>query len=282
VDEQFQTEHVFFVPYYTRGTGTSQRCLDCGLTSTCPAAGYGRYVPEPAARMMPLEQLLALTNPGLAPPDERPEQAPGWAGGPEEGEITASAVRVALARLCEAYPYRPGALDLLCRFTEWRSLDAAGRRGLLAAVDTLAGPPRAPADPCAQFLAAMATEFRRAPDGSGAAILTTGAVLMSGILVPALHTAEGGCLLVAGALVAGYMVLRRGNRKATKRWLRNNLVPEAASRGVPLPDVLERLARMQSENCPSELRALARARPLLVEVLKEEGLESPAGLEAAG
>ena len=125
----FEGDHVFFMKTTAVTKETSCRCMACNGSFPCELWRYPDLVPVPDAAALPVEVLLARTNPGLAEREQLKQQVNALGGD---------------ARFAAAYEQlegmRPGELHagLLKQLLEWGRLEDDQRTRLVQRVGTCA------------------------------------------------------------------------------------------------------------------------------------------------
>lgn len=196
-------------------------CLCTGCLNSFPCQPYWRYaavLPIRKAKALPLEELLATTNPVLAERLEFRAQVRALGGDP---------------RFAEAYEHleamRPGVLrsSLLQQLLDWDRLEDEQRSLLAQQIGALAR--------AWQLARCNARGF---PRSAGAGCLTFAvaaiAVAQAFLWIPAIRGWLWGTLAVAASLIAATIFNQRILTRLVRRWTRKVLIPQAREANVSL------------------------------------------------
>ncbi len=284
VRELFRKSHVYHIPL---GAGTrvgeTVTCTRCGVAASGGGGGYTAFLPEKQARGMSLGEVIEKTNPRLAEEIaykvrlEREAREGGRApGGPDPR------VRLAFARLGDLPRRSPEVHDIQARLSEWGTLDAAPRERLLREVDDLAAR-HEKAEAVHYLVTQMAHKFKPDVDAFLSVLVFVVVAVGGGVWAGESLNGTGAWIGGATAVVAAVglsAALHEGRKRAGHmKFFRRVLLPEADAKGVTPAEVLARLEAVtpaDEKNVPN-LRALATARPLLLEVLAEQGAVAELG-----
>jgi hypothetical protein len=194
-------------------------CLCTGCLKAFPCDHFWRYaavVPIQEAKTLPLEDLLARTNPVLAERLKFKEQVRALGGD---------------ARFAIAYEHleamRPGALrsDLLRQLLDWDRLEEEQRALLGQQIAT-----RARAWQLARHLA---PGF---PRSAGCLTVTVAVLLVAQtfLWLPAIRDWLRGSVAVAASVIVAMLFNQKLFRQAVRRWTRKVLIPESQDANVSL------------------------------------------------
>lgn len=272
--------HAYFIPVGARRyLGAIMACGDCGGTSPCEQQKYAGFVPYNDAKDMEIGEVMLRTNPRLAEAISRRallEQELLNADG-DSCENRDLRVALALVKIADLDPRDLSVIRLQASLMQWNSLDALSQSKVLSDIDVLAAQ-KERTDACAYFINRVAQQFK--PELTGLFVmLPFAAPLIPGISLSmvflnanAKTLATGVALSFFPSLVFGLIVNRFILRQRHKRFFRTILLPEAECHGIQIRDIIEMLDRFNvAETGPNEnLRSLARAMPLLKEVLAEQ------------
>ena len=213
--------YVFFMKAAAPTKESSCLCTVCVKAFPCEQWRYAAVLKIREAKVLPLEDLLARTNPGLAERLQLKEQ------------ICALGCD---ARFGVAYEQhegmRPGALrsSLLTQLLNWDRLTAEQQDRL---VQQIADQTRA-----WQFAWQIAPAF---PGHTGCLTVALAALVvwLAFLWVPAVHSWLWGGVTVAAALGAAALTSRLIQTRRVFRWTRKILIPEAQEANVSLASFLD-------------------------------------------
>lgn len=216
----YRGSYVFFVKTAAATEESSGLCTACLKALPCERWRYSTVVPIPKAKALPIEDLLARTNPGLAERLQLREQ------------IRALGGDAAFGSAYEQVEYlRPGALRslLLKQLLGWEVLSAEQRTLLVQLIGTYARAWRfarqiAPAFP-------GQTGFRR-----GALVAL--AVWLAFLWAPAVHGWLWGSITLVAGLAAAALTRQLLLTRNVCQWTRRVLIPEAQDANVSLACLL--------------------------------------------
>jgi hypothetical protein len=207
---------ILFVKLIEDTKETSCVCSGCGLSFPCQPWRYPTLVPAGEAAALPLEELLARTNPCLADRAELTRQVSALGGD---------------TRFATAYEQlesmRPGELraGLLKQLLDWGQLEEEQRAGLAQQVVTCVR--------AWQFARQVAPDF---PGRVGClpASLAALAVWSTFLWAPVVRSWWWGPLVGVAGLVAAAVTGRVLLARRVRLWTREVLIPEARRANVPL------------------------------------------------
>ncbi len=208
--------HFFFVKLTAVATETSCHCTACGASFPCELWRYPALVPAAQAEALPLEDLLARTNPGLAERIQWKQQVRELGGD---------------ARFAAAYEeleaMRPGELQGMLRkqLLDWGRLDDEERASLARRIGA-----------CARGWQVARRVAPRFPCGAGSllALLAAFAVWSAFLWAPGTRGWLGGTVTVVAGLGAAGLTGNLLLARRVRRWTREVLVPEAQRANVSL------------------------------------------------
>jgi hypothetical protein len=212
----YRGSYVFFIKTAAPAGESSGLCTACLKSLPCEHRRYAAVVPIRKAKTLPIEDLLARTNPGLAERLRLREQIRALGG---DAAFTSAYEQV--ERL------RPGALrsSLLKQLLGWDGL-AAEQRTLLGQL--IGAHARA-----WQFARQIAPSFP-AQAGFRLAALAALAVWSAFLWLPAAHSWLWGSITLVAGLVAGALTRQPLLTRNVCEWTHKVLIPEAQDADVCL------------------------------------------------
>ena len=212
--------YVFFVKTVAPTEESSSLCTVCLKTIPCQRWRYAAVVPIRKAKTLPMEAVLARTNPGLAERLQLREQIRNLGGDAAFGLAYEQVERL-----------RPGALrsSFLKRLLGWNGL-AVEQRTLLGQL--IGSHARA-----WQFARQIAPAF---PGQAGfrRAALAALAVWSAFLWLPAVHSWLWGGVTLAAGLAAAALTRQRLLTRNVRRWTLEVLIPKAQKANVSLACLL--------------------------------------------
>lgn len=213
----FEADHVFFVKVAEASKETSSLCSVCGGSFACQLWRYPNLVPGSEAAGLPVETLLARTNPGLVERVQMKQQVIDLGGDD---------------RFAVAYEQlegmRPGELHagLLKQLLDWGRLEDEHRVSLVCQVEACSR---------AWRLARQVAPGFPGHAGCLSAFLVALIIWSTFFWLPLVRSWLWGTVTVLGgcgaAALTGHILLGR----RVRRWTREVLVPEAQRANVSLP-----------------------------------------------
>lgn len=209
-------EYFLFVKMTEPPLEGSSLCTSCFQAFACVSWRYAQIVPVHEAKALPLEELLARTNPVLAEKLQFKEQV-GALGGD--------------ARFAVAYEQldamRPGTLrsTLLRQLLDWDHLGEEQRTTLGRQIGARTR--------AWQFARQLAPRF---PASAGCLTMAVSAFVAGAVFlcVPTTRSLVWGIVVVVAVLLAGAAINDALLTQRVARWTRNVLIPEAADANVSL------------------------------------------------
>lgn len=293
VTDHYEVGHIYFISLGRGARVASTRvCQSCRTEFNCDPNAYDQFLPREEADAMAIDDVVETTNSQLArardarkrlhemasEPDERlpfPDTTHLKLPGTPLRDASASALddelRQALSRL-EAYEDSgPEVTQLLEKLQNWRRLDLAARDALLAKVDAFIDRQQQ-IHRAVSFIRMIAVTF---PQFSGClpALALLGALGSAFWWLPidwTLLVYSGYTVVVLLLCCVVFYFLSRMSRR---RWMRNQLIPQAEENGVDLQMLVLVLesAGQSDQTLDEKVRDLAMEVGLLQEVIVEMG-----------
>jgi hypothetical protein len=216
----YRGSYVFFVKTAAPTEESSSLCTVCLKTIPCQRWRYAAVVPIRKAKTLPMEAVLARTNPGLAERLQLRKQIRALGGDTAFGLAYEQVERL-----------RHGVLrsSLLEQLLGWDRL-AVEQRTLLG--QSIGDHARA-----WQFACQIAPSFPRHA-GWGWAALAALAVWSAFLWMPAVRSWLGGSITLVAGLLAGVLIWQLILTRHVCQWTRTVLIPEARDANVSLPCLL--------------------------------------------
>ena len=216
----YRGSYVLFLKMAAQAEESSGLCTACLQALPCERWRYAAFVPIRKAKALPIEDLLARTNPILAERLQLREQIRALGGDAAFGSAYEQVERL-----------RPGALrsNLLKRLLGWDGL-AAEQRTLLGQL--IGAHARA-----WQFARQIAPSFP-GQAGFGRAALAALAVWSAFLWLPAVHSWLWGGVTLAAGLAAAALTRQRLLTRNVRRWTLEVLIPKAQKANVSLACLL--------------------------------------------
>ncbi len=292
VSRLFRKSHFYFVPIGA-GTplGTVHSCAWCGGKKSVERQ-YDRFLPLSEAQSMSLGQILWKTNARLAEDVAFRLRLELDAKHPTEASDAGPdpRVRLAFVKIAELTD-ESTATRFQSRLDKWNLLDSQSRFTLLQEIDTaLADQTRR--TNARSFLNIVSQKFD-CEVGALQAVITFVTAMIGGCALTVrflgqvtLTSGFVSSLVVAGGLAL--LVYWQYRRRARKWFFRKIFLPELDQRQIEISSVVEQLVQVDvtGKRGNEQLKAMAKAAPLLKEVLGEDDryqeIQVDADFHAAG
>ncbi|HEY7309168.1 MAG TPA: hypothetical protein VH643_07325 [Gemmataceae bacterium] len=216
----YRGSYIFFIKTAVPTEERSRLCTACLQALPCEHWRYAAVVPIRKAKVLPIEDLLSRTNPGLAERLQLREQIRALGGDAAFGLAYEQVERL-----------RPGALrsSFLKQLLGWNGL-AVEQRTLLGQL--IGSHARA-----CQFACQIAPAFP-GQTGCWRAALAAFAVWSAFLWVPAVHSWLWGSITLVAGLVAAALTRQLLLTRNVCQWTRKVLIPEAQEANVSLACLL--------------------------------------------
>ena len=290
--QYYKVQHVYFIPMGSGSLVNSElTCTDCGMQSYTSPHDYLGIVSPKRAPSLSLGEVLDETNPRLAKLLAAiAELRKGGEASTNESAAHKELVQDVCKKLWQLGPHHPAQGNWLPRLNEWSQLNRAAQTDLLREVGAL-HEETAQRVSRQRFIQTVAKHFKTDVDAllSRLALLlvSIGGIVASVVLMSDITLRWVGSLT---SLVAGFvslaLVQRWQRRRAHRKFFQTILLPKATSQNIDLARFMEEVRGYQSSGTEldKKIRAMARALPMLEEMVREMGLpvEPPPSSEPSG